>query len=262
MYRVPLRRPPAAFDRYGRPSYPVVQHKGLIESMNEDLTRGAKASGYEEVILEGIFRRVVAAVHELACGRRLDVMEIGGADGWLFDRLRASVSTYVNVEPGSIELDEAALRRLRDPAYASLSCSAEDLPLHDRSADLVVAVASIDHVPDPDRALEEARRCLRPGGYLVVTLNNRRSWWKILLGRTAYLRRREAVIAREHTVLWSLAECREHVAAHFSVVSAFSIIQLPYVPVIWKPLLPVAERIGGSLLPRFGGHSIVVGQAR
>ncbi len=229
--------------------------------MDEELARGAKGSGYEDQMLDVIFRRVVRLVHRTARGRRLEIIEIGGGDGWLFDRLRPAVKTYVNIEPGTIEFDGPGLERLRDPAYASVSCSAEDVPLHDASADLVIAIASLDHIPDPDRAIAEARRCLRSGGHLLVTLNNRRSWWKALLSRTRLVRHREERIRRQHMVLWSLAECADHVARHLRVVSSFSVVHAPYVPVAWRVILPLANSIGGVLLPRHGGHSIVMGRA-
>jgi len=229
--------------------------------MSEGLARDANAAGYEARAADFIVEAVATIVRQVAEGRRLDLIDIGGGDGYLFDRLRPSVQTYVNVEPGDIELSGVAAQRLRDPTYAALRCSAEEMPLYDGSADLVIAVASMDHVPRPHRALAEARRCLRPGGHLILTMNNRRSWWKALLGGTGYLRRREARIATEHTVLWSLVELRGHVAEHFEIVSARSIVHFPYAPVVWRALLPISNVLGRRLLPRLGGHSIVVGRA-
>lgn len=92
-----------------------------------------------------------------------------------------------------------------------------------------------------------------------MTLNNRRLWWKVLLGGTEYLERRERAIAAEHSVLWSLRDCREQVGRHFSVADARSMIHWPYVPVVWRAMLPPASAIGPRLAPTLGAHSIVIG---
>jgi ubiquinone/menaquinone biosynthesis C-methylase UbiE len=41
--------------------------------------------------------------------------------------------------------------------------------LADASASAVVSVETIEHVPEPDRALAEFRRVLMPGGALFIT---------------------------------------------------------------------------------------------
>jgi ubiquinone/menaquinone biosynthesis C-methylase UbiE len=43
------------------------------------------------------------------------------------------------------------------------------LPLQDRSTDIVLSVNLLDRVSDPQSALREARRILRPGGALLLT---------------------------------------------------------------------------------------------
>lgn len=197
-------------------------------------------------------------MRDLAAGGSLDVIEFGGGDGRFFDRIRDVTRTFVNIEPGELELSPLGKRRLDDPAYVSIRCSAEDLPMEDACADLIVAIASLDHVPDPDLALAEAARCLRPGGHLVVTLNNRRSWWKLLLARTGFLRRRERLIQGAHSVLWSLRECREHVGRQLTVTEARSVIFIPYIPLLWRIALPLANMLGPLIGPRLGAHSIVL----
>jgi 2-polyprenyl-3-methyl-5-hydroxy-6-metoxy-1,4-benzoquinol methylase len=51
--------------------------------------------------------------------------------------------------------------------------SAEQLPLADRSVDVVVSFETIEHVPNPLVMLSECRRVLRPGGRIVISTPNK-----------------------------------------------------------------------------------------
>ncbi len=164
----------------------------------------------------------------------------------------------MNIEPSELTLDGAGLRRFDDPRYASIRCSAESLPLEDASFDAALAIASLDHVPRYALALREIVRCLRPGGRAIVTLNNRRSWWKVLLARTAYLRQREAMIARDHYIIWSVDDCVRELSRFLRIERAETTIFCPYLPAIWRILAPAAEPVGRALFPRYGAHTIAV----
>jgi SAM-dependent methyltransferase len=48
-----------------------------------------------------------------------------------------------------------------------------ELPFADASFASVISVHSIEHVPDPERALGEVRRVLRPGGTAIFVTPNR-----------------------------------------------------------------------------------------
>jgi SAM-dependent methyltransferase len=158
------------------------------------------------------------------------------------------------VEPLSGE----ALERLKDPRYICLKCSAEDVPLPDESVDIILSIASLDHIPDYRTALAEVSRLLRKGGIFILTLNNRRSWWKVLLSRTAVLKRREEEIAREHYFQWSFSECESNIAEYIPVRHIYTTTFVPFIPHLWRPLLPVSDVLGRPLLRQYGGNIIGV----
>jgi SAM-dependent methyltransferase len=62
-----------------------------------------------------------------------------------------------------------ALARAAHPGIRFEEGDAEAVPFPDGSFDAVVANFGIHHVPDPVRALTEARRVLRPGGRMAFT---------------------------------------------------------------------------------------------
>jgi SAM-dependent methyltransferase len=49
-------------------------------------------------------------------------------------------------------------------------------PVADGSADVVLATETLEHVVDPSRFLAEARRCLRPGGRIILTVPFSARW--------------------------------------------------------------------------------------
>lgn len=262
MKRISLTRPPDFLDSLGRPTYRVAQERGLWDDMSEELLSGPTAAGYSAAADEAIFACVAAELRRLARDRPIDVLEIGGGTGHFFDRVRDITRSYVNVEPGDPRPDPGMIARLDDPSYAAVRCTAEAIPIPSQSADAALAIASLDHIPDHRAALAEFERCLRPGGMIVVVLNNAASWWKRLLRGTRFMRSREARIAADHFVQWSAAECAAELARHFTDVRTRTIRYVPYVPVLWRILAPGAEVVGARLAPLRGGDIIATARAR
>ena len=253
-----LRDPPKSRDRYGRPAYPIRQAKGLAQVTSHELTRRSTQEGYTAAVDRQLNAAIRSEVAQIGAAAPVDVLEIGGGSGWTFDLLEPYVRSYVNVEPSDVDLDAAGVERLRGPRYTSIQCSAEDLPLADASFDLVLSLASLDHIPDHRAAVSEIARSLRPSGHFMLELNNKGSWWKRALAGTELLRRREALIAREHYIQWTLEQCVAMLSEHFDVVRARTLTFFPHVPVIWRAALPVADLVGPWLVPGRGGNMLVL----
>jgi SAM-dependent methyltransferase/uncharacterized protein YbaR (Trm112 family) len=59
--------------------------------------------------------------------------------------------------------------------------AAECPPLRNNCARVVLLKEVLDHGWDPSRIIRESHRILAPGGFLIVTVTNDRSWFKCLL---------------------------------------------------------------------------------
>jgi len=117
----------------------------------------------------------------LVPGTARTVVDLGAGTGKLTRALRAPGRELVAVEPSEGMREEFA-RVL--PGVRALAGTAEAIPLPDASADAVVC-AQAWHWVDPDRAVPEAARVLRPGGRLALVWNNRDESvpWVAELGR-------------------------------------------------------------------------------
>ncbi len=110
-----------------------------------------------------------------------DVLDLGAGTGKLTTRLVERGLDVVAVDPipEMLELLSSSL-----PDTPALLGTAEEIPLADNSVDAVL-VAQAWHWFDPERAVKEVSRVLRPGGRLGLVWNTRdeRSGWVKDLGR-------------------------------------------------------------------------------
>jgi SAM-dependent methyltransferase len=75
-----------------------------------------------------------------------------------------------------VDNDESVVASVREGMPATVRLEVGDvtaLPYDDASFDVAVCFEVIEHVPEPERVLDELRRVLRPGGLLVVSTPNR-----------------------------------------------------------------------------------------
>ena len=94
---------------------------------------------------------------------RMTHLDVGVGDGYTI-RLVKPDGEIRGVDPDPAEVSLAVTRGI----HASVG-SAYRTEFPDGSFDLVTFLEVIEHLDDPGRALEELRRVLRPGGYLVVS---------------------------------------------------------------------------------------------
>lgn len=112
------------------------------------------------------------SVLEVGCGIGLDALE--------YARHGAKV-TGIDLSPVCISLARRYFS-YHDLDGALELANAESLPFQDDAFDMAVARQILMFTPNPDAAVGEIHRVLKPGGSVVALLHNRYSWYA-LLGR-------------------------------------------------------------------------------
>lgn len=101
-------------------------------------------------------------------------LEIGCGEGFLLSRVQAPVKFATDL---SIQAIGAA--RTRAEAEFSIAI-AERLPFPDEYFDSIAAVGVMEHFLDPQAALQEIRRVLKPGGHFINLIHVQASAWERL----------------------------------------------------------------------------------
>jgi ubiquinone/menaquinone biosynthesis C-methylase UbiE len=99
-----------------------------------------------------------------------DVLELGigtGLNAKHYDPAR--VSKVIGIDPSAQSWQLAQSKvQLSEVVIEFIQGSAEDIPLGNDSVDTAVITYTLCTIPDPDRALAEVIRVLRPGGRVLV----------------------------------------------------------------------------------------------
>ncbi len=97
----------------------------------------------------------------------MKVLDVGSGRGWF--SLEASAR---GVKVTALDLSEENLKRIRelDSGIDTLLGDACDIPAEDQAYDLIVALEVLEHIPDPELALNSIKTKLKPGGTLLLTV--------------------------------------------------------------------------------------------
>ncbi len=199
-------------------------------------------------------------------GRPL-LLDIGAGRGefalFLQGRGRARVWNYLGLEPSGEQLKQ---RDIPDYGMGFVQGMAEQVPVPDMTAHGVVVKEAIDHCYDPGKVFTEAKRLLKPGGVLVVTVTNDKSYFKRLLPLVNKGRKSKQT---DHLFFFGPDELRKLAEeARFDRVSVetYNYLKLPRIleqalslfgPSINRSILNVTDAIGMALLPGLGGGIIL-----
>jgi SAM-dependent methyltransferase len=144
--------------------------QAFYEGPDVPLSSGPDRARRQARMLAGILRGVAgpAVILDLGCG-----------DG---SALAVAAQHVSGPDPGhrfaGIDWSADALRQARARGLMVVRGSVSPrLPVADGAADVVIMSELIEHLVDPDGAVAEVRRVLRPGGSLLLSTPNLAAWY-------------------------------------------------------------------------------------
>jgi len=138
----------------------------MSETIRPNLGERLNAALYDPFLWLGERLGMRAHRRELLAGARGRVLEIGAGTGLNLRHYPDAVDELVLAEPdaGMAARIDTSSARVR---ASVVTAPAEDLPFEDASFDAIVSALVLCTVEDPERALAEIRRVLRPDGRLL-----------------------------------------------------------------------------------------------
>lgn len=119
--------------------------------------------------------------------------------------------------------------------YACIQSIGELLPLPDNSFDCIILSEVIEHLEAPQVSIREAARVLRPGGRLLVTTPNYRSFWPIMEWGVDRLNMAPKMAGEQHISKFHPAALRRLLVACGLAIEYFGTIYT------WSPFLSLVS---------------------
>jgi ubiquinone/menaquinone biosynthesis C-methylase UbiE len=175
---------------------------------------------------------------------------------------------YLGLDPSWQQLKHRDIPTL---GLGFLQAAAEQIPLQDMAAHGVLLKEVIDHCYDPLKVLKEAARLLKPGGVLVMTVTNDKSWFKRLLPRVNASRKAEQA---DHLFFFGPAELKKLAPEAWfdrAEVETYNYLKLPRFlekalgllgAGVCRSVLKLTDTLGKKLLPGLGGGIILTARKR
>jgi len=182
--------------RYGVPDFIETQidTSELFENVQIDYTISSKpwvsplSATYVELTHNIEHRKFKWVAEHLK--RKIRILDIGCGcskfthENRSFTLIRENASYYAAVEPSWEMLSQSISEQSILPTFENFTLVrgvGEALPFPDDSFDLIIIKSTLDHCHDAEKTIQECFRVLAPGGTVLITLQNFRSWQRRLI---------------------------------------------------------------------------------
>ncbi len=94
------------------------------------------------------------------------ILDLGAADGLMPGMIK---NMYPSALCIGVESSKELIETNTDRRITLLHGNANNLTMDSNTVDIVLAAAVIEHMPDPEKFLREAKRALKPHGLIILT---------------------------------------------------------------------------------------------
>lgn len=111
-------------------------------------------------------KEVIHSIQKYFSGPPSIIVDMGTADGLMLGMIK---NTFPSAECIGIELSRELIETNTNRGITLLQSNVNSLPISNNTTDIIVATAVIEHLPIPEKMLQEAMRALRPDGLMILT---------------------------------------------------------------------------------------------
>ncbi len=132
----------------------------------------AFADGYDDKRHDGYHKMIDEQAAEIVrrVGEGKRILEVGCGTGLILQR----VVQFASKAQG-IDLSEGMLAKAKERGLDVQQADATNLPFEDETFDVVYSFKVLAHLENWDKAIEEMMRVLKPDGFLIVDVYNKKS---------------------------------------------------------------------------------------
>jgi SAM-dependent methyltransferase len=109
------------------------------------------------------------------------ILDIGCGPGFFAKNIKGLFFSYFGFEPSNIPIGRGYSESPPENVFLFHDDINKKLPIRDQSIDLVLFMASYDHIEKPETVVRDAWDKLRLGGHLMIVMTNYAFWVKNLL---------------------------------------------------------------------------------
>jgi len=122
------------------------------------------------------FRKTISLI--LTC-KPHDILELGFES----QALAKAIVKHTGAKYVGVDISDVVVKSAKDSGINAVrvDASRETLPFDPGSFDLILCSEVIEHLYDPDFAIDEFKRVLRPSGKIIITTPNLAAWYNRLL---------------------------------------------------------------------------------
>jgi ubiquinone/menaquinone biosynthesis C-methylase UbiE len=135
-------------------------------TLNKKYHSGRKKKRALRYRLQRRAKEVVRSIKTYYSGIPRNIIDLGTADGLMLGIIKKK---FLSARCVGVEYSRELVETNTDRRITLVQGDVNFLPVTDDCFDIVIATAIIEHVPDPERMLKEAKRILKPDGLIILT---------------------------------------------------------------------------------------------